>query len=43
MKSDKTGPKNLAELRKLLGIDMKGKPSKSGDDEEEVKYEILEG
>ncbi|HNL11042.1 MAG TPA: adenylate/guanylate cyclase domain-containing protein, partial [Turneriella sp.] len=41
-KSDKTGPKNLKELRKLLGIDMKGKPTKSGDDEE-VKYEILEG
>ncbi len=41
-KSDKTGPKNLAELRKLLGIDMKGKPTKSADDEE-VKYEILEG
>lgn len=40
-KNDKTGPKNLAELRKLLGIDMTGKPSKSGDDEE-VKYEILE-
>ncbi|MBL8034291.1 MAG: adenylate/guanylate cyclase domain-containing protein [Leptospiraceae bacterium] len=40
-KSDKTGPKNLEELRKLLGIDMKGKPAKSGDDEE-VKYEILE-
>jgi adenylate cyclase len=41
-KSDKTGPKNLAELRKLLGIDMTGKPKKSADDEE-VKYEILEG
>jgi adenylate cyclase len=41
-KSDKTGPKNLKELRTLLGIDMKGKPAKSGDDEE-VKYEILEG
>jgi len=41
-KSDKTGPRNLAELRALLGIDMKGKPSKSPD-EEEVKYEILEG
>lgn len=41
-KSDITGPKNLAELRALLGIDMKGKPSQSGD-EEEVKYEILEG
>ncbi|GAB4440615.1 MAG: hypothetical protein OHK0011_23110 [Turneriella sp.] len=41
-KSDKTGPKNLQELRSLLGIDMKGKPTKSGDDEE-VKYEILEG
>ena len=41
-KSDKTGPKNLKELRALLGIDMKGKPAKSGD-EEEVKYEILEG
>jgi len=40
-KSDKSGPKNLAELRKLLGIDMTGKPKKSGDDEE-VKYEILE-
>lgn len=40
-KSDKTGPKNLAELRKLLGINMSGKPTKSGDDEE-VKYEILE-
>lgn len=40
-KSDKAGPKNLEELRKLLGIDMKGKPTKSGDDEE-VKYEILE-
>ena len=40
-KSDKNGPKNLAELRKLLGIDMTGKPKKSGDDEE-VKYEILE-
>lgn len=40
-KGDKTGPKNLQELRGLLGIDMKGKPSKSGDDEE-VKYEILE-
>lgn len=41
-KSDKNGPKNLQELRKLLGIDMKGKPTKSAD-EEEVKYEILEG
>ncbi len=41
-KSDKSGPKNLKELRALLGIDMKGKPAKSGDDEE-VKYEILEG
>lgn len=41
-KSDKTGPKNLKDLRQLLGIDMKGKPTKSGDDEE-VKYEILEG
>jgi adenylate cyclase len=41
-KSDKLGPKNLKELRDLLGIDMKGKPAKSGDDEE-VKYEILEG
>lgn len=39
-KSDKTGPKTLQELRTLLGIDMKGKPTKSGDDEE-VKYEIL--
>lgn len=41
-KSDTKGPKNLKELRTLLGIDMKGKPAKSGDDEE-VKYEILEG
>ncbi len=41
-KGDKTGPKDLKELRKLLGIDMLGKPKKSGDDEE-VKYEILEG
>lgn len=41
-KSDKSGPKDLQELRNLLGIDMKGKPAKSGDDEE-VKYEILEG
>ncbi|MBN8221278.1 MAG: HAMP domain-containing protein [Spirochaetes bacterium] len=41
-KTDKNGPKNLKELRALLGIDMKGKPAKSGDDEE-VKYEILEG
>lgn len=40
-KSDKLGPKNLIELRKLLGIDMTGKPTKSGDDEE-VKYEILD-
>jgi len=40
-KSDKNGPKTLQELRNLLGIDMKGKPTKSGDDEE-VKYEILE-
>lgn len=41
-KSDKNGPKNLQELRKLLGINMQGKPTKSADDEE-VKYEILEG
>ncbi|AFM12420.1 adenylate/guanylate cyclase domain-containing protein [Turneriella parva] len=41
-KGDKNGPKDLKELRKLLGIDMSGKPKKSGDDEE-VKYEILEG
>jgi adenylate cyclase len=41
-RGDKTGPKDLKELRKLLGIDMSGKPKKSGDDEE-VKYEILEG
>lgn len=40
-KSDKTGPKSLAELRALLGIEMKDKPGKSAD-EEEVKYEILE-
>jgi adenylate cyclase len=41
-KGDATGPKDLVALRKLLGIDMQGKPAKSGGDEE-VKYEILEG
>lgn len=41
-KGDKSAPKDLKELRKLLGINMAGKPKKSGDDEE-VKYEILEG
>ena len=38
-KDDPTAPKNLDELRRLLGIEITGKPEAA--DEEEVKYEIL--
>ncbi|OHD63851.1 MAG: hypothetical protein A2176_12085 [Spirochaetes bacterium RBG_13_51_14] len=37
---DPTAPKSLDELRRLLGIDMKGAPGESS--EEELKYEILD-
>jgi adenylate cyclase len=37
---DPASPKSLDELRKLLGIEMTGKPA--GDVGEEVKYEIIE-
>ena len=38
--NDTSGPKSLEELRALLGIEMKGKPT--GEVGEEVKYEIIE-
>lgn len=38
--TDTTAPKSLEELRAMLGIDMKGKPT--GETPEEVKYEIIE-
>ncbi|MBN1532205.1 MAG: adenylate/guanylate cyclase domain-containing protein [Spirochaetes bacterium] len=37
---DQTAPRSLEDLRRILGIEMKGKPQ--GETEEEVKYEILE-
>jgi len=43
-KDDPDGPKNLKELRKLVGIDFHKQESVSGDefdDEKEVKYEIV--
>lgn len=45
-KDDPYGPKNLKELRKLVGIDFHPEKKSSGknsdDDEKEVKYEIIE-
>lgn len=39
---DPTSPKTLEEMRELVGIEMKGKPSDGAGEEDEVKYEIIE-
>lgn len=39
---DTDAPKNVEELRKMLGIDMNGKPEGEYLEEEEKKYEILQ-
>ncbi|HPX90257.1 MAG TPA: adenylate/guanylate cyclase domain-containing protein, partial [Spirochaetota bacterium] len=38
---DPSAPKTLEDLRKMLGIEMKGKPTEEAGEEGEVKYEIL--
>lgn len=40
---DPTAPRTLEEMRRIVGIDMKGKPAEEVGDEGEVKYEIIEG
>jgi adenylate cyclase len=42
-KDDPSAPKTLEDMRKLVGIDMKGKCTEEVGDEGEVKYEIIEG
>lgn len=42
-KDDPSAPKTLEDMRKLVGIDMKGKCTDEVGDEGEVKYEIIEG
>lgn len=39
---DPGSPKTLEEMRKLVGIEMKGKPTEEAGEEGEVKYEILD-
>ena len=39
---DPESPKDIEELRAMLGIDMKGKPTGEASDEHEVKFEILD-
>jgi hypothetical protein len=39
---DPKAPKTLEEMRALVGIEMKGKPSEGAGEEGEVKYEIIE-
>jgi len=39
---DPDSPKTLEEMRKLVGIEMKGKPTEEACEEGEVKYEILD-
>jgi len=38
---DPSAPKTLEDLREMLGIEMKGKPTEEAGEEGEVKYEIL--
>ena len=39
---DPSSPRTLDEMRKMVGIEMKGKPDEHAGDEGEVKYEILD-
>jgi adenylate cyclase len=39
---DPTAPKTIEEMRAMLGIDMKGKPTEGDAEAGEVKYEIIE-
>jgi len=39
---DPASPRTLDEMRKLVGIEMKGMPTEEASDEHEVKYEILD-
>ena len=39
---DPSSPRTLDEMRKIVGIEMKGKPAEDAGDEGEVKYEILD-
>lgn len=39
---DPNAPKTVEEMRNLVGIEMKGRPSEGAGEEDEVKYEIIE-
>ncbi|HQO41283.1 MAG TPA: adenylate/guanylate cyclase domain-containing protein, partial [Spirochaetota bacterium] len=39
---DQNSPRTLEEMRRIVGIEMKGKPDEHAGEEGEVKYEILD-